>query len=829
MYPVNKLSGRVNAGMVLLLDANDETRSRIVRDRLSNLVKHFQTFSSTSDCIDYIRQLSEVAKVIIISVNEADTKPIIAVIDDLKQIAALYIIDDANDHREKRIRRFNDVSLLFEHVETTAVNMKNQSFSFCFLNQEQRSTLDLTKEAATFMWGQLTLDVLQELPANSNGLDDMVASCTDFYHYDDFELLYIDEFRRTYRAEEAVKWYSRSCFLFRLVNMVLRMEDVNGLFVFRQFIIDLRTQIVKEYHQQRRSISSRRVYHGQRLPIAELERMKIATDNLISVNSFLSTSTDRHVAELFIENGQVETQIQALFIIDVDMNLESTVCADISALSMMHDECEVLFSLSSVFRLKNVHHNKERDLWEIYLVATDEGRESLNDYKRMMSETIQETNPYLLFVQLLFNRGLYEKANIYYNSLVKLIPVHDLATHTSLNILYGRCLLLASKYEESLSILTKVLATFQEINQGFESPEYLRCQFNIANIYVYTNKYELALNLYRQILISRRKTLPSNHYGIAESLSGISWALGLMGNSEEALEYAIQSLSIRQRILPACHPTIAHALVAIGSSYESQGRWLEAQDYFCQAHDLTTRYLPKTHVRYAFSLSHLGLMSENRGEYDTALSYYSEALQIYECNFKHGHPSTAHTLMLLGNVHRRRNQYEQAFECLNKVLDMQNNILTPSHLSFAATFQSLGNIYLDTKDNLKAIDYFMKALEIKKKHLNWTNPTIPCILSCLGTAYSHTGQLELAKATFEEVLQMQQTIYPRGHPNIGVTMHHMASNYCRMNDSDKALELYQKSLGINEQYFPPNHIEITSVKSKIERLVGEEMKLSATV
>ncbi|CAF4535829.1 unnamed protein product, partial [Rotaria magnacalcarata] len=80
---------------------------------------------------------------------------------------------------------------------------------------------------------------------------------------------------------------------------------------------------------------------------------------------------------------------------------------------------------------------------------------------------------------------------------------------------------------------------------------------------MYKNKYEPALDIYRRTLDNQLKLIHGDHRDIAASLSGISWALGYIGHTEEALEYSMQSLAIQQRCTPSYHPMLAHTLRAI--------------------------------------------------------------------------------------------------------------------------------------------------------------------------------------------------------------------------------------------------------------------------
>ncbi|CAF2067035.1 unnamed protein product [Rotaria magnacalcarata] len=817
----DEFSDQIVTTVILLETNHNEQHSRTLHERLFKLADNFLTFSSIDNCLDYISQSPTWEKIQLVVTNNCISQPIVENLKKLNHINSLFIVDEHTHCHEEHSHRFNNIDSLINHVETITDESKYSSISFSFFDQQERSLVDLSTEATTFMWTQLALNVLLILPSKESAIDDMLSFCSGLFSNDSSRLEVLQEFRRTYTSKLAIQWYSRPSCIFRLVNRVLRTEDISGLFLFHQFIVDLHNQIVEEQQKQRQLLSIQRVYRGQFLPNSELEHMQKATGKLLSSNGFISTSRDRNVAELYISKTPPTDQASVLFIIDVDMSLESTLCADISTLSVIPAEYEVLFTLSAVFRLNNVVYDKEHNRWEVFMITTDEGREIFEEYKCIIFENIRITNPYLIFGQIILQRGLYKKASIYYESLQALLPADDLTTRTKLNIDYSRSLFFQGKYDEALAILTETERMFEKLGQGSESLDYLRCQFNIANVYMYKNKYECALEIYRRTLNDQRKLISGDHRDIADTLSGISWALEYNEHIEEALDYSMQSLAMRQSCLPSYHPTITHTLRAIGHYHESQGRWLEAQDYFSQSYATVIKYLPPTHVRCAFSLLHFGLMSENRGEYDNAFGYYTQALRIYEHNFKDGHPSLAHTLDQIGNIHRRKKEFHEASQCLERALNMRNRTLAAEHLTFSSTFHNLANIYMDLNDNANAIHYFQRALEIKKKHLKPANPSIARTLSCLATAYSHQSQFEMAECSFQEALDIQQAAYPNGHPDIGITLHHMASNYCRMNAPLQALEIYRKSLVINENFFPPNHTEIALVEYKIQELMQQ--------
>ncbi|CAF1633646.1 unnamed protein product, partial [Didymodactylos carnosus] len=97
--------------------------------------------------------------------------------------------------------------------------------------------------------------------------------------------------------------YTRQTFLYRTLNKSLKDSDYNVLFALRFVIADLHKQLAGEHKKFRRSHNSDdpifRVYRGQAIPIDELNLIRNSIGEFLSIQSFLSTSTDPEVAISF--------------------------------------------------------------------------------------------------------------------------------------------------------------------------------------------------------------------------------------------------------------------------------------------------------------------------------------------------------------------------------------------------------------------------------------------------------------------------------------------------------------------------------------------------
>ena len=154
-----------------------------------------------------------------------------------------------------------------------------------------------TKPNYSFMMFQLLTELILS-NKQTNDMDELVRLCKDEYKGNKVEERRIDEFKRTYTPETSIEWYTKDCFVYRILNKALRFQDIDVLVAFRFFIRDVYQQLTKL--QQDQKIDVMEVYRGQMLPAADLERLKSAIGQIISFHSFLSTSYNRDQAMAFV-------------------------------------------------------------------------------------------------------------------------------------------------------------------------------------------------------------------------------------------------------------------------------------------------------------------------------------------------------------------------------------------------------------------------------------------------------------------------------------------------------------------------------------------------
>ncbi|CAF1372779.1 unnamed protein product, partial [Rotaria sp. Silwood1] len=195
---------------------------------------------------------------------------------------------------------------------------------------------------------------------------EMLDECRIYYKNNHYMLKQIDDFAQNCNSYSAIREYTRDSFLYRITNRALRTQNMEIIKKFSPFITDLHSQLHENYREYYNSkiYPMRAVYRGQLLSVDELKYLRSvceSTNPVIKLTTFGSASLDPEVAMNFVAFSN--DRIPCLFeiIITDEYKIEESdaldvtqTFANISSLSNIPDEQEVLFSLLTHFRVKDI-------------------------------------------------------------------------------------------------------------------------------------------------------------------------------------------------------------------------------------------------------------------------------------------------------------------------------------------------------------------------------------------------------------------------------------------------------------------------------------------
>ncbi|CAF1374728.1 unnamed protein product [Didymodactylos carnosus] len=564
----------------LILPHMEVVDSSSADKNLRSIKRYLKKFISAQEFFDYMNKLAtddENVFLIITYYTAKDT--VLPQVHEMKQLESVYIfwpLETAYGHAKdnwnySKLRGFfpTKSSLLKTLTNDLKLHINSNSVPMSILNDE-KSMRCLVEENATFVWYQLLFDnLLYMKEKNENAQTEMIEECRSNCKDNQTELEKINEFEEWYAPSQAIFWYTRDCFLYRLLNKVFRTQDFDMIFKYRCFIKDLHKQISELHSLASDEHTILTVYRGQTIDADELERLKENQSGLISMNTFLSTTMDKDVALIYAGNGSDRPLLESvLFEINADnRKTKKSRFAAIKEHSYFQDEEEILFSIDTVFRIEAVGKLTEQ-VWVITLSLVEEEDELLNYYKTEFS-----SEPSILTLAFRFaHMEQYENATKY------------------ANIAQGN---------------NNISFTFMDNNEfpvnekpdltiyGEPGDEYLYK----ADHYAKQNDFTTALEYFEKALEIQRSCLTWNDPKVLITRRDIASMLCNLGKHEKAyyiLKYVLQTQS---EILPAYHPQLALTHCSLGILFQNVLDFYNALSYYKKALEIGLQSLPPTHPK----------------------------------------------------------------------------------------------------------------------------------------------------------------------------------------------------------------------------------------
>ena len=512
-----------------------------------------------------------------------------------------------------------------------------------------------TRINGEFIYSQLLVDILVRMEIGLCAKHEMIDTFKKKYHAEKKQLETVEDFEQNYVSSKVLWWYTRDAFLYRELNRALRTQDFDMLFLFRFFIRDI--------HQRLKALQGASpvcVYRGQLISTVELEILRQSIGEYISMNSFLSTTQDRHLAVHFLGDSAMETndiEQRVLFEIEADPQLNGAKSfADIREFSCFPEEEETLFMLGAVFRLIDVFHHVGDRLWIIRMTLCsdhDHNLKSVYDYRR---EEFGQAS-ILSFGLVLTDMGKFDMATSYFRRLLIDLPANHPNIAASYHAL-GTVAKIKGDYDASLDWYQKALALdMSSLQTAPDHPDIALTHNSLGVIYEIKGDFHRAHDSYNQALTIYKQLHGinnENHSDLVVCYSNLGGVHQQQNNYTAALECHTKALTIGQQHLPADHPHLAALHNNIGIAHWSVKHRDLAFEHFTCAISILEKTLPSQHPDIALTIENLAEMYEDSGEFEQALIYYEKAATIYRNTLPPDHP---YRVDIEQHVHRVINKW----------------------------------------------------------------------------------------------------------------------------------------------------------------------------
>lgn len=512
------------------------------------------------------------------------------------------------------------------------------------------------------------------------------------------------------------------------------------VYQFRHWIKQLCSALECEHRQQTQD-RSWTLYSGFQLHEEELERWKKSTGYLISINSFLSTSWNINVAEMFAGEGIIEKPfVRVLLQIEANpVHLHSVFFADVSGISQFPEEAEVLFSLGSTFRIISIDFDGIAQRWLIQLKATDDESDRITEYCQLANHEIQSTSSMIHFGRILtenldqsdravrYFRGLLkfvgddhpDSAQIYdalgdAYSQAKEIPQSIVCYKKERKIQRKQGTLPKSSNLDERDDLQKKLA--EEENQPNGSPliraeilrELAECS-NYAQAEIYLKR---ALQIYEEMNL--------NSSLLSTCLEDLAWNYQMTGYHQKCLDFRYRRLAVEEKYLPADNQKLRETLEDI----RNDGRCPD--DYrrlitFCQEKISTLRQsLHEDHPRLIHMQDCLEVMEDKLKDFKEEHAQWIEASQNLDQMDLH---QRRRLYLHLSMFYFRHGLFNERIQCLLDLSKTYENIDGSDSEEIIRIFDQIARCYREMCDYQQTFVYLEKAFRLSQS-IEQINPNL---------------------------------------------------------------------------------------------------------
>ncbi|CAF0982705.1 unnamed protein product [Didymodactylos carnosus] len=589
----------VNTIIWLDLNVSSTTDNLNAKVRLRQAINHFETFEDKQKCIDHIVSLESEKIYFIISGSLGES--VVPLIHDKPQIEAIYVFCFDKAKHEKWAKGYEKVCAVSTNIDdicdqlTKDVAVSSNNLVSMTAVSPNTPGKEINKQEASFMYFQLLVNILTQFTHKDSTKQELIDLCRMDYAGNNKELNVIDQFDKMYSKEQAIEWYTKECFLYRMLNKALRTQDVDMLFKLGFFIKDLH----EELHNLQNSSTTHlgrtiTVYRGLGIPNKEFESLQKKVGGLLSMNSFLSTSAQEAVAVRFARNSLGRSDITSvLFEMMVDTEKCRQPFSNIKTVSTYSTEDEILFSMGTVFRIISIKKLKKEGVWNVKLKLNGDEDIELSVLTNHIKRELGESNNLNTLGMLLIRMGENSRAEQYFHMLLDDTSL-DQSAHALAHNNLGRVYDNQADYEKALKSYEKSLEIYL-ISLPPNHPDIAATYNNIGQVYNHQGDYEKALKSYEKSLKIYLISLPPNHPDIATTYNNIGSVYDKQGDYEKALKSYEKSVEIKLISLPPNHPDTATTYNNIGSVYYKQGDYEKALKSYEKALSIVRRTLPLAH------------------------------------------------------------------------------------------------------------------------------------------------------------------------------------------------------------------------------------------
>ncbi|UJR10994.1 hypothetical protein I4U23_015178 [Adineta vaga] len=798
-----------------------------IHNTLQTILDSFRTYRNANQCVDYIFNLKNM-KGILITIDTF-AEEIIPVIHNCEQINSIYILTSKKTTYQAWIKDyskihgiFHDRKQLADEIKRDITQSQTDTLSISLISSTDVSSHDINRQDPSFMYSQLLKEIIlndHKEEKEDETRQDMLQYCRTIYANNPDTLTILDEFEQNFIPELSIYWYTRECFLYRILNKALYTPEPHVLYKLRYFLRHLHQQIVSQATLQRTNLLPMTVYRGQSISLDQIEKLQRNVGGFLSFNNFLSTSRQRDVAMNFL----LGFEISVLFEMKINPSIDKFPFANIEHLSYQQGnetEEEFLFSTGTVFRILQI--DKTDDLfYSVQLTLSVDTDEQLAEYTKQTREEIRSPHSFLSLLKLMHQLSQYDNiedfAKMFHNDQTL---VTDIILSGGIHHVFGSIYNERDQPKKALKHLQESLSQYLTIMPA-DHPKLSPTYNNIGSAHATQSDYETALTFYQLALDCQSNSSNPDVSSIVAYTNNIASIYFQQKQYTKALESHKHALKLQLEHFGDNNSSLTNTYNIISVIYYKLNDPEQAERYREKATALqenTTRSDPSSS---AACLLTTGTVCFSQGQYQDALNNFNQALKIQQQYLLPNNPAFLTTYNCIGNAYYKQNRFDEALRYHKRALELEEHCLSHDHSSIASRYFNLSKDYVGLSQWSDALSNALHARKLMQKSTNNDSSDVLSILQHLAYIYKQQQNYQEALNYYQRAVELQKKDFPSDQSALGSLYDRIASVYAKQNQVEEALVYYKKVLTIEKRSLPDDHPSIAASYMNISKAYAD--------
>lgn len=609
----------------------------------------FKSFQSIDLCLQYIKSSPKYQFILI--TNDHLCKKLIRHINDLPQVYSIYIF--GSYHLSNRwVKHYPKIKGFIVTLDDLLSHIRSNQQSCCQTNINEPMSIRFCRQNNEFnddfIYSQLLNEYFLTVEPMSRDISELLSLCKD-----DEQVYIIQDLKRNYSSNKALRWFIKEKFLSNLLNEAFRSQNIDVLSKFHFFINDIQRLI-----EESSTTKYQYIFKSYLMSNEVLEAFKSSIGEFLSIDGFFQVNIHRQQAIFYLSNMDIRKNFEkVLFEIYIDPEIDSTkVLCELTPFSGLFDDEKVILTSGLIFHLIDMY---------------------LEDYGKLK----------IWIIRLKLSTKKHRQLKSLFNTIKDQYNFENMELLSLGNVLRKRC-----EFDQAEKFYLRILKELPKDHSSLAD-----CYYGLALIFDIKGDYTSSLNWHEKSLTLKKDKIDKPDASLGYSYNSIANVYQKQGDFKQALEYYHKALEVFKEILDENHPDIAMCLNNMGCAYASEKQYSEALECHRKALEIKKLHLPTDHLNLSATHNNLAIIYGNTNQLDLALEHFYISLNIKYKSLPIDLADIALTLKNIGLIYEIRGDFSQAKRYYEKSVNLRRRILSSKHCDLIQVEQDLKRVSLKTK------------------------------------------------------------------------------------------------------------------------------------